>query len=120
MKIGSIKTISATFSIPAEIFAAVGNPGSNVANNKVITSGNTRLEPSSYTDRYKIRGGASLLRLSPFGEGEGGRCNSTGMYTSFVSIYCYSNEMIRWLKTFERVYNLRHIAVLSLQFPIGI
>jgi len=50
------KKIAAVFSIPAEIFAGVGSPGSNVENNKVITSGATRLEPSSYTDRYKIRG----------------------------------------------------------------
>jgi len=46
----------AAFSIPAEIFAGVGSPDSTVENNKVITSGITRLEPSTYTDRYKIRG----------------------------------------------------------------
>jgi hypothetical protein len=47
---------AATSSIPAEIFAGVGSPGSSVENNKVITSENTRLESGSYTDRYKIRG----------------------------------------------------------------
>ena len=51
---------------------------------------------------------------------EEGVAGSPGMYTSFVSVYSYSNKMIRWLKAFERVYNLRRIAILSLRFPFGI
>jgi len=50
------KKFASVFSIPAEIFAGVGSPCCNVENNEVITSGTTRLEPGSYTDRYKIRG----------------------------------------------------------------